>query len=40
MPRAQIGGEGYNNIGKSTYGNYTSTMTDTGLNSGFLQYLF
>ena len=40
MPRAQIGGEGYNNIGKSTYGSYASTMTDTGLNSGFLQYLF
>jgi hypothetical protein len=40
MPRAQIGGEGYNNIGKSSYGDYTSALTETGIGSGFLQYLF
>jgi len=40
MPRAQTGGEGYNNIGKSNYGNYASTLTGTGIGSGFLQYLF
>ena len=40
MPRAQTGGEGYNNIGKSSHGSYSSTMTETGIGSGFIQYLF